>query len=186
MSAGRTDAAGVGSRRDSEPVRDASRAAACDSAVTAAVSDPPPFATVKNRLPMPSVIPWLSVTVHEIVCSPLVSVVVSMNLVTDRAVRPGGVLEAGEQRLDVRALLVVGHGPNRIPIHHHGDRRPVDRNRSFGGGVSAQPKLTKLEPATTPPCVGVSMVPNGFVALALAQVIVRVPSSVEWPSRSCA
>ena len=36
-----------------------------------------PGETMKNRLPMPSICPALSVTVHEIVCSPLVSVVVS-------------------------------------------------------------------------------------------------------------
>ncbi len=45
---------------------------------TAAVTAPDPFVTVKNRLPIPSVTPRLSVTVHEIVCKPLVSVVVSI------------------------------------------------------------------------------------------------------------
>jgi hypothetical protein len=36
-----------------------------------------PFETVKNRLPIPDVTPSVSVTAHEIVCTPLASVVVS-------------------------------------------------------------------------------------------------------------
>ena len=42
----------------------------------------------------------------------------------------------------------------------------------LGCGVSAQPKLMNV-PDTVAPCSGVSMVPNGLVAWALAHVIVR-------------
>ena len=47
----------------------------------------------------------------------------------NRAVRSGGVLESREQRLDVRAFVVVVHGPDRRPIHQHADRRSVNRNQ---------------------------------------------------------
>jgi hypothetical protein len=54
----------------------------------------------------------------------------------------------------------------------------------FGKGVSAHPKFTKFVPDAPPPWVGVSIAPNGFVAWALSQVIVRVPNSCVLPSRS--
>ena len=54
----------------------------------------------------------------------------------------------------------------------------------FGCGVSAHPKLTKPVPDATPPCDGVSIDPNGRVAVAFAQVIVRDPNHTVWPSRS--
>ena len=55
-----------------------SLSAACGNVASpAAVSAPTPFDTVKKRLPIPSMAAPLSVTVHETVCSPLVSAVVS-------------------------------------------------------------------------------------------------------------
>src|SRR5215831_13723798 len=50
-----------------------------------------------------------------------------------------------------------------------------------GFGVSAQPKLT-IVPETVSPGPGVSIDPNGDVAFAFEQVIVRVPRSVRWLS----
>ena len=55
---------------------------------------------------------------------------------------------------------------------------------SFGFWVSAQPKFTTAEPDTVSPWPGVSMVPNGLVAWALSQVMVRDPSAVIVPSAS--
>ena len=80
---------------------------------------PAPFDTVKNRLPIPSIAPWLSVTVHEIVCSPLVSVVVSIIRNPIAPFAPAVFWKPGEQRLDVRALVVVVHGPDAAAIDQH-------------------------------------------------------------------
>jgi hypothetical protein len=60
---------------------DASATAAANveaSAVPGEVSDEPPFETRKNRLPMPPVLPPLSVAVQTIVWRPFDSAVVSM------------------------------------------------------------------------------------------------------------
>ncbi len=52
--------------------------------------------------------------------------------------------------------------------------------------MSAQPKFTKALPEAVPPWSGVSMVPKGFVALALSTLIVRVPKSSSAPDLLCA
>ena len=92
----------------------------------------------------------------------------------DRAVR---VVEAGEQRLDVRTDVVVVGGADADAIDEHVNRRAIERN---GLGLRRQ-RPAEVDEADArdamPPCSGVSMVPNGRVAFALAQVIVRVPSS---------
>src|SRR6185436_6252 len=54
-----------------------------------------------------------------------------------------------------------------------------------GGGVSTHPKFGET-PLTVPPCDGVSIAPNGCVAVAFVQVITFDPSSVERPSTSSA
>ena len=41
-----------------------------------------------------------------------------------------------------------------------------------------------IVPETVSPCAGVSIVPNGLVAVVLSQVNVRVGKTVRWPSRS--
>ena len=90
----------------------------------------------------------------------------------DRAVR---VVEAGEQRLDVRPRVVVVGGADVHAVDQHANRRAVDGNRL---------RLRRQRPAEVheaacrrrcPPWCGVSSVPNGNVALAFAHVIVRVP-----------
>ncbi len=56
----------------------------------------------------------------------------------------------------------------------------------LGCGVNTQPQFMKFLPDAVPPCVGVSMAPKGFTALALSQVIVLTPNVTSFPSVSAA
>ena len=62
---------------------------------------PDPFCTWKNRLPSPSARPWLSVTAHTIVWSPLANLVVSRANTPIAAVAVRDVRHVREQRRDV-------------------------------------------------------------------------------------
>ena len=69
----------------------------------------------------------------------------------------------------------VRQRPHQHAVHPDRDRRAVLRHR-LRRGVSTQPKLTNAFPEASPPCAGVSIVPNGLTAWALSQVMVFAPS----------
>ena len=86
---------------------------------------PPPFETVKNRLPIPSVDPLTSVTTHTIVCVPLASVVV---LRIRNPIAPRVLLKPGKRlAMSWPEMVVVGRAYRRA-IDEDADRRSVERD----------------------------------------------------------
>src|SRR5262245_50308776 len=63
---------------------------------------------------------------------------------------------------------------------------PLGGSARRGAGDSTQPKLATADPLTVPPCAGVSMAPNGAIAVLFVHTIVLLPSVVECPSASSA
>ena len=100
--------------------------------------------------------------------------------------RPVRVRVAREQRRDVRTVLVVGPGA----LSACRPRRPRSSSRPWGSppAAASAPSRTRRSrcPRPSRPWPGVSIVPNGFVAVAFVQVIVREPRSVRVPSPSIA
>ena len=86
-----------------------------------------PFCTVKNRLPMPSVLPRLSLTVQEIVCVPFGERGRVERQIPNRAVR---VRVAREHSSDVRTVDVISRVTARLTVHVDRDCGPVGRDRA--------------------------------------------------------
>ena len=84
-----------------------------------------------------------------------------------------------------RALQPLGE-PTTTPSISTVTLPPPGTSARRAPRASTQPKLVYELPATVSPGEGVSMVPNGCVALLFAQVTVRVPTRVERPSASSA
>ena len=131
---------------------------------------------------MPSARLQLSVTSQTMVCVPFVRAVVSKTNeppASDELARPGN-----SKAMSWRsAPNVTGcNGPESIetctppgPILHVATP-PT-------GGVRAQPKFTAV-PALTPPMPGVSIEPNGLVAVWLLTTIAFCPSVLTFDSSS--
>src|SRR5258708_1820219 len=144
---------------------------------------PAPFETVKYRLPTPDAAPWLSVTTHEIVCTPFERVVVSSVNTASDEVTPAN---CAGGKSDVRSARLVQ--PTGVPTTAPSMTTltvPPPGTSARAVRDSTQPKLL-IVPLTVSPWSGVSIAPNGVVAALLAQVIVFVPSVVPCPSASYA
>ncbi len=140
---------------------------------------------MKYRLPIPDADPTLSVTSHEIVWTPLASAVLS-KVATPSAFTIPGYCAAGKSAVrSARLVQPEGAVLRKAPSTTTCAVPPAGGSARYGVRESTHPKLTTLA-LTVPPWMGVSIAPNGAVAVPLLQVIVLVPSVVECPSASSA
>ena len=138
-----------------------------------------PAVTLKNRLPTPSARLQSSVISQPIVCEPLVSVDQSKMEV---AARRGGIGEAREGAGDVRAHVAVDHRLQRTRVDRHLHARRLDLAGRGAVDLRRQPPAEVGAGARSPPIAGVSIDPNGLVAVLLLMTTVLVPIVAVLPS----
>src|SRR5688572_8134896 len=107
---------------------------------------------------------------------PLVSWLGSKEKTASAEAIPGYCAAGKRAERSARALHAVGE-PTATPSIRT-DTRPPPGTSARRLRASTQPKLLYALPAIVSPGDGVSIAPNGCVAVLLVQVTVRVPSSV--------
>ena len=163
---------------DDAAVESASTAAsAMTSAAVTAGAPAELFDTVKNRLPMPSVTPALSVTVQgdrvKAVCE-------GEGVEHPESDRSVGIGVSGEERLDIGSGVVVCHRADRDAVDEDLNRRAVDGNHFWLRG-QRPPEVDEQSRngLTLAGCVDGS---ERLGRRRVRTVIVFVPSSVTCPS----
>src|SRR5918993_5544261 len=121
---------------------------------------------------MPAAAPRLSVTIHEIVCTPLASVVLSNTATPSAFGIPGKSLAGNSPVKSDRDDHPEGTWAMNAPSITTRTVPPPGGSARAGFLDSTHPKLSTLLPLTVPPCAGVSIAPKGAVAVALVHVMV--------------
>src|SRR5450759_5960461 len=114
---------------------------------------------------MPAADPWLSVTTHAIVWTPLASGVLSKTATPSAFTIPGYCAAGKSAARSDRLVQPDGTALRKRPATTTRTVPPLGGSARRGLGDSTHPKFVTV-PLTVPPCTGVSRAPNGAVAVA--------------------
>src|SRR5712671_1097140 len=134
---------------------------------------------------MPAALPWLSVTSQAMVWTPFASAVLSKPATPSAVLIPENCATGKSAERSERLVHPDGTELLTAPSIRTCTVPPPGGSARRDPGARTQPKFV-TDPLTAPPCVGVSMAPNGVVDELFEQVIVFLPSVTEFPSRSSA